>query len=102
MLRYGGTKVGELDLAVVLRLLVLEVPLAEIGPLGGAPAEADAAVGQHGAAVAVEGHRLPLGVVVLAELAVEVAGAHVAVGHQRLAAVGQRDLQVAVFGMVHW
>ena len=53
------------------------------------PAEADRTVGQHGAAVAVEGHRLPLGVVVLAELAVEVAGAHVAVGHQGHAAVGQ-------------
>ncbi len=81
----------ELDLGAVAGLLGFEVPLAEVGALFRAPAEADRAVGQHGAAVAVEGHRLPLGVVVLAELAVEVAGAHVAVGHQRLAAVGQRE-----------
>ena len=46
-------------------------------------------MGEHGAAGAVEGDRLPLGVVVLAQLAVEVAGAQVAVGHQRGLAVGE-------------
>jgi hypothetical protein len=82
----------QLHLGAVARFLVLEIPLALVDAAFGCPAEADAAVGQHRAAVRVEGHRLPLGVVLLAELAVEVGGAQVAVGHQGLAAVGQRVL----------
>jgi hypothetical protein len=49
--------------SVPWRLLVLEVPLALVDAALGRPAEADAAVGQHRAAGGVEGHRLPLGVV---------------------------------------
>ena len=53
----------------------------------GAPAEADGAVGQHDLARLVERDGLPLGIVRLAELAVEVGRADVAVGHHdRLAA----------------
>jgi hypothetical protein len=82
----------QLHLGAVARFLVLEIPLALVDAALGRPAEADAAVGQHGAAVRVEGHRLPLGVVLLAQLAVEVGGAQVAVGHQGLAAVRERVL----------
>ena len=78
----------QLHLGAVARLLVLEVPFALVDAAFGRPAKADAAVGQHGAAIRVEGHRLPLGVVVLAQLAVEVGGAQVAVRHQGLRAVG--------------
>jgi len=63
------------------RFFGLEVPFALVGAPLGAPAKADRAVGQHRFAVAVEGHGFPLWVVGLPELAVEVAGAQVAVGH---------------------
>jgi hypothetical protein len=65
----------------VARFLGLQVPLAFVGAAVRAPAESDGAVGQYDLAAFVEGHRLPLGVVGLAQLAVEVRRAHVAVRH---------------------
>jgi predicted XRE-type DNA-binding protein len=79
----------ELHAVAVACLLGLEVPLALVGPAVRAPAEADRAVGQHHLADLVERDGLPVRVVGLAELAVEVAGAHVAVGDHDAAAVGQ-------------
>ena len=82
----------ELDLVVAAGFLVFEVPLAEVVTLAGAPAEADGAVGQHDLVGLVDRDGLPLGVVLLAELAVEVAGAQVAAGYDHGAAVGQGAL----------
>jgi len=79
----------ELDLGIVAGVLVLQVPLAVVRTVLGTPAEADGAIGQHDLAVLGVGHGLPVGVVALVELAGEVAGTHVAVGHHDGAAVGQ-------------
>ena len=81
----------ELELHVVARarLLGFEVPQALVGAAGLAPAKADGAIGQGHAAVLAVGHGLPLGIAVLAQVAVEVAGAHIALGHQGRAAIGQ-------------
>ncbi len=74
------------------RVLVLQVPLALVGAAVRAPAEADRALRAHDLAVRIERHGLPLGMVVLAQPAREIAGAHVAVGHAHHAAVRQRLL----------
>ncbi|MCG3189130.1 MAG: hypothetical protein LKCHEGNO_01398 [Burkholderiaceae bacterium] len=79
----------ELDLGTVARFLGLEVPASGVAAALGPPAETHRAVRQHRAAVGVERDGLPLGVVVLPQLAVEIAGAQVAIRHQRGLAVGQ-------------
>ena len=66
-----------------------QVPLALVGAAVRPPAEADRAVGQHHLARLVERDRLPFRIVGLAERAVEVGGAHVAVGHHDGFAAGQ-------------
>ena len=82
----------ELHFLAVARFLRFEVPLALIGPPVGTPAKTDGAVGKHDLARLVERDGLPLGIVGLAELAVEVRGAHVAVGHGDDLAAWQRVL----------
>ena len=82
----------ELHLVTVAGLLRFEVPLPLVGAAVGAPAEADRAVGQHDLACLVEGDGLPLRIVGLAELAVEVRRADVAVRDHDLLAGGQRVL----------
>ena len=70
-------------------VLALEVPLAQVGTLVIAPAKANRAGRQSDFAVEAIGHCLPVGVVGLAELVREVAGAHIATWHHHLAAIGQ-------------
>ena len=82
----------ERDLSAVTRFLGLQVPLAGIGAAVRAPAKADGALRQHHLAALVECHGFPLGVVGLAELAVEVRGPHIAVGHHDGVAAGQHML----------
>ncbi len=72
----------ELHVGVVACFLGLQVPLAGVRTAVRAPAEADGALRDHDLAVLIEGQGLPLGIVRLAQLAVEVAGAQVAVRHQ--------------------
>ena len=76
----------------VVRLLRLEVPLALVGTPVRAPAKADRAVGQHYLAGLVERDGLPLRIVRLAELAVEIRRADVAIGHHHGLAARQRVL----------
>ena len=80
----------ELDGVARAGILVLQVPQALVGAAVRTPTEADGAVGQRDLAQLVIAHGLPVGVVRLVELVGEVAGAHVAVRHHGLAAVGQR------------
>ena len=69
----------------VAGLLRFEVPLTGVAAAFGAPTKTDRAMGEHGAAGAVEGDRLPLGVVVLAQLAVESKTNGRAGGEERIA-----------------
>ncbi len=82
----------ELHLVAVARFLRLEVPLALVGAPVRAPAKADGAIGKHDLAGFVEGDGLPFRIVGLAELAVEVRRAHVAVGNGDDFAARQRVL----------
>ncbi|OIQ68703.1 hypothetical protein GALL_497010 [mine drainage metagenome] len=79
----------ELDLGAVARLFGLQVPLALVGAAIGTPAKTNRPVGQHHFAGHVQRHGFPLGVVALPELAVEVAGAHIAVRHHHGFTAGQ-------------
>ena len=72
----------ELDVASPLRFLRLEVPLALIGAAVGTPAESDCTIRQHDVAVFVESDGLPIGIVGLAEVAVEIGRTHVTVGDE--------------------
>ena len=75
------------DLGAIRCVLVLDVPLALL-----APAKADRALGDHElSAQLVEGDRLPLGIVRLAQAVPEVRRAHEATGHVAIAARLQAD-----------
>ena len=67
----------------------MQVPLAFVGSAVSTPAETDGTVGQHHLAVFVEGDSFPLGVVGSTELAIEVGGAYITVGHHHHLAAGQ-------------
>ena len=79
----------EFDSGIVARFLVFQIPFANVSAAFCAPAKTDAAIGHHDLVALVDGQGLPLGVVGLAELAVEVTGAQVGAGHQHCATVGQ-------------
>ena len=72
---------AQLHRIAVAGFFFFEVPFADV-VAALAPAKADRPVGQHRLAGFIEGDGLPFGVVALAELAVEIARAHEAVGHE--------------------
>ena len=82
----------ELHLAAMARFPRLEVPLALVGASVGSPPETDRAVRQHDLARLVERDGLPFGIVRLAELAVEVGRANVAIRHHDAGSVRQSVL----------
>ena len=79
----------ELDVVACARVFGLEVPLALIGAALWTPAEPNRSIGQHYLTGRIERHGLPLGIVLLTNLVLEIAGAHITIGHHRDRTVGK-------------
>ena len=77
----------QFDVAVVVCFLVFQVPFADVGATIRPPAETDRPIRQNHLAGHIEGECFPIRIVGLAEVAVEITGAQVAIRHQHLATV---------------